>query len=637
MPDTTTLHSNESGFWSVSSVTDSLRMMNGEQTIEELEEMRKQRLIQKEVAILRRLKDNFSKISEAQIEAVLKVFNTQKKKIEKADITIGSDPEICLLNNDGGILPASHFISDSDRNKAFGLDGHSATAEIRPKFSTSPLVHAEIIKETLENGIKQYNLGGYQLFTAHQEASIGGHVQIGHPYLTNSSYLLKGLTDKDLADALIKVNQQDTQTKLHILNYVNRITSPSFSPGNKTTDLLATLSSRNLINAEYLTESLAKLLDRYLAFPILFLEDTDLARKRRTGSYGRLGDYREQDFGMEYRTLPSWLHTKALTEGVLALTYTVADYVLKHEPKPLDYDFTKLPGFQDLFKQHNTAILKPHLKLVSKEIKQLPLYKTYKSKIDYILVNAEKENPLILGDIIKGWKFNIEVAHTIALLTAKELIEALTTQISKRQGADELNPVNFVIGNTPDFAIMGIRNRLNRVLTKLTKATSNPQLPIYIYGKNRDRGHIVTIELPIRMVNRKRTHRLPELINKTAQLMGYTNTINVKMVYHPNNFPATEEPIYTTRLTDPRYLTNVGMSARVGLGREIREHNSYLAEIVTFLVLMFINNSLYKAYKTNRNGKKITLPLLARTFLKPISKLKAKKTISMTPDDNYVI
>ncbi|KZE79998.1 hypothetical protein AV654_13420 [Paenibacillus elgii] len=82
-----------------------------------------------------------------------------------------------------------------------------------------------------------------------------------------------------------------------------------------------------------LSSRLLRVLDNYVALPLTLLEgETTGARKPR---YGFLGDFRRQKHGgFEYRVLPSWMVSPAVTKGVLALAKLVAgnDHALKQRP-----------------------------------------------------------------------------------------------------------------------------------------------------------------------------------------------------------------------------------------------------------------------------------------------------------------
>lgn len=75
-----------------------------------------------------------------------------------------------------------------------------------------------------------------------------------------------------------------------------------------------------------LSRHLLVALDNYLALPVMMLERAATARLRRR-RYGFLGDVRLKEHGgFEYRTLPSWLVSPALTQAVLSLAKLVATH-----------------------------------------------------------------------------------------------------------------------------------------------------------------------------------------------------------------------------------------------------------------------------------------------------------------------
>lgn len=83
-----------------------------------------------------------------------------------------------------------------------------------------------------------------------------------------------------------------------------------------------------------LSSRLLRALDNYVALPLTLLEgETTGARKPR---YGFLGDFRRQKHGgFEYRVLPSWMVSPAVTKGVLALAKLVAGNERALRQRPL--------------------------------------------------------------------------------------------------------------------------------------------------------------------------------------------------------------------------------------------------------------------------------------------------------------
>jgi hypothetical protein len=73
-----------------------------------------------------------------------------------------------------------------------------------------------------------------------------------------------------------------------------------------------------------LSSRLIKALDTYLGFPVMMIEYSDTALKRRP-KYGFLGDIRLKSHGgFEYRTPGSWIVSPEIAQAVLCLAYLVA-------------------------------------------------------------------------------------------------------------------------------------------------------------------------------------------------------------------------------------------------------------------------------------------------------------------------
>src|SRR6267154_5032104 len=64
-------------------------------------------------------------------------------------------------------------------------------------------------------------------------------------------------------------------------------------------------------------------LDNYLGLPSLLIETKSKGIRRRADGYGRMGDYRDQDWGFEYRPTSSWLTSPYVSAAILCLGKTV--------------------------------------------------------------------------------------------------------------------------------------------------------------------------------------------------------------------------------------------------------------------------------------------------------------------------
>lgn len=76
-----------------------------------------------------------------------------------------------------------------------------------------------------------------------------------------------------------------------------------------------------------------RVLDNYLLLPLTMLESPS-SRQRRF-RYGNPGDVRMKPYGLEYRSLPSWLVSPEVTKGVLALTFLLTAHYLELQRRPL--------------------------------------------------------------------------------------------------------------------------------------------------------------------------------------------------------------------------------------------------------------------------------------------------------------
>lgn len=185
----------------------------------------------------------------------------------KADITIGADPECILKDKDTNtLIYASDFFS---KKGFYGLDDRSIESgrkyfplvEIRPDYSSNPKAVAKSIRSILSKvGEQVYykNIGLYAGSMPINDYWVGGHIHFG-----------------------IKPN-----TKL------------------------------------------IRALDNYLALPMMMIENAYSSRKRKV-KYGALGNYRLKSHGgFEYCTLSSWLVTPEITTAVLCLSKVIAQEYL---------------------------------------------------------------------------------------------------------------------------------------------------------------------------------------------------------------------------------------------------------------------------------------------------------------------
>lgn len=255
-------------------------------------------------------------------------------------LTLGADPEFVLIQADGGVRHACNVIRGGTSAK-FGIDGGSVAVEIRPTPSKDPAKVVESIQNTLKDGARRYP--GSLQFKWHAGGSsihpIGGHIHFGTNYLGDDYYC-----DSDQEARLVRA------------------------------------------------------LDRFLAIPLLAVEDKSEARSRRGNtSYGQLTDWRTQDWGCEYRTPGSWITSPAVSLAALSLAKVVACESISGRIKTRDMFRINTEDFR----QANIA-----LSTVSKawdRIEKMAMYPKYKGAIQILRELLKSGKTWQAGDIKNTW------------------------------------------------------------------------------------------------------------------------------------------------------------------------------------------------------------------------------------------
>ena len=270
--------------------------------------------------------------------------------MSKPFFTIGSDPEFILQSKDKELadyefVEAHDLIPDSDCRKRIGCDGCSETGELRPRYSSDPLIHFKNLQALIRlsrtkyvNSLKKYfHLDDIRMIAGSGLGirPVGGHIQFGvalDPFILNS-------------------------------------------------------------------------LDRYLSIPLLFVElEPYNVDRRHSHSYGTLSNTRSYNYDkrFEYRTPASWILEPEIALGTICLAYTVVWESKYNGLKP-----EKLgKEVQDYFILSDKKKLKPYLTQALKKIRKMELYPQYLNQIDYLLkritkdkVWKEKEN------VWKNWAY----------------------------------------------------------------------------------------------------------------------------------------------------------------------------------------------------------------------------------------
>lgn len=244
------------------------------------------------------------------------------------EFTMGADPEIILVNASGKMVEAISVITNrwEAAHGLFGVDGSGhGPAELRPMPTNKPEALVDNLQYCMQHGLKLFPrlaLHEWRAGTAPMGSHIGGHIHIG----------LK-----------------------HILKY-----------------------------KKIGYDSLTHWLDFIVATPMLLTEDKEESIARRlNGKYGHPGDYRADDvpWGIEYRTLGSWLTCPEVTYGVLALAYAaIWEYInvgVKLDSMP-EIDSKRWRSYEDDY-------IKGLADRAIDRIKTLAMYDKYSSPIDYVL------------------------------------------------------------------------------------------------------------------------------------------------------------------------------------------------------------------------------------------------------------
>ena len=142
---------------------------------------------------------------------------------------------------------------------------------------------------------------------------------------------------------------------------------------------------------------LIKCLDFYAALPFALLENPEHAKARLEAGYGAIGAYRSQPWGIEYRTLSSWLDSRVLTKTILRLAFNIVFTKLELQPKRFSW---KAFNERDRVKllSYMPAVLKGWARLSLVDSKLRPLLAWWKHCIQQGYVMQEM-------DFGKRWRY----------------------------------------------------------------------------------------------------------------------------------------------------------------------------------------------------------------------------------------
>jgi len=133
-----------------------------------------------------------------------------------------------------------------------------------------------------------------------------------------------------------------------------------------------------------LTGERLRALDNAVALPLRLLEPPGSSARRPR--YGALGDFRRQPHGFEYRTPPSWLVSRRLAVGVLALAKIAAEHAAELAAgRPLDDDRMR----DAFYGQGRESELREAAIGYFGRIRGTAGYRKYKTEADYVFDAVE--------------------------------------------------------------------------------------------------------------------------------------------------------------------------------------------------------------------------------------------------------
>lgn len=492
-----------------------------------------------------------------------------KKELMKVKITLGTDPEFCIIGKENQIIGANEIFKPKNdpMTAELGYDGHHQTAEIRIKPAKTPAEATKFIKAILEKSKKLYpQVYQNSMIAQHSDISLGGHLHFGHPML-KESYRDSGL-------------------------YIDKLVSN---------------------------------LDILLAFPALYLEDTELAKERRLNfGYGKLSDWRNQSWGIEYRALSSFIASKELTEDIFYLGHAIADATLFHnfEMKPLTED-------DEVFKfacNHvSKTLLKPQLSKVFTQQRKLPLYlkdKKYKNAIEDFIKLVKAGTPAFSEEMKKGWNIDFNMADYLKVERIETLLEKVAdilVAIHTTEKKFNKNEFIFVEGSEKDTACSEIADSVNLALNHLIDENvlaSKKWQMIRVVGLSEKRGNSI-------WCGKLGLHgkRSKQLLASAWQVAGlFTHSTKIKEV----KFTKELKPL------------------TIGFGKAIREENMLVSEAIVVIASLLVNRELYKQEEKIR-GKNIKLYVTEQKLTKPlmihfqsVKEVKVKPIVNTLPKLNNV-
>ena len=278
-----------------------------------------------------------------------KKYETQVK--ENVTVTVGADPELEFFTTKklktGKIIPdfqsgavsAHGIIQDEGYNQKLGLDGNVRIAELRPTASNDSTKVAKDVKKLMRSLSSQITKKKQNIVAVASGGfwqPTGGHIHLGHPLLKIILHseqcinqLLKML-DTFLYYPLKQSNPFATRgwSRLTEIDKIFNI-EPGSRPGNDT------MPSRIITPSE---EIISKVMAKANGDSAIY------------SSYDQSSAVREQNWGIEYRSLPSFICDYQLTRLVLKIAQKITEQfisaainnrVIKYNNPPTVEDYCK--------------------------------------------------------------------------------------------------------------------------------------------------------------------------------------------------------------------------------------------------------------------------------------------------------
>jgi len=331
----------------------------------------------------------------------------------KIPITIGTDPEFCLLDCSGKVLKASHYalFSSTHPSASIGCDGALVPVEIRPR--PVQLTHIKVMTDEIALILQKIHnfcvdkhfslVGGAVGGFRKRNITLGAHIHFGSPEF--------------------QLQKQDN-------GHVPTIKIP-----------------RVIVNDNINT--IIKCMDTYFTPVINFFIDNDEIKQRLGGSYGTLGEYRPQPWGIEYRTPYCFLLNPLMIEGLFALAALIG------------YNYKQLSPDKNLYRK--VAQYYDNVESSGKGLKiQRNIFKTIKP-ILLKMMSYNSPNPIFDGKIVSLFNLIIQGKHC----TERNVLAAYNFKTK--------NNLPFHI----EFQRTGYISELQQRISHKIKNNSNGEIYIY--------------------------------------------------------------------------------------------------------------------------------------------------------------